>query len=82
MELKTNAVKAGICFVLLVVSAAMLFVPVVTGSEEIKGMFVLLTGIAVRDFFSGVQSDKRVADVTQALNPSPPESFVRGDDGS
>ena len=75
MELKTNAVKAGIVFALLAISAALLFVPIVEGAEEIKGMFVLLTGIAVRDYFGGIQSDKRVDEIKQALgggDPLPP----------
>ena len=76
MELKTNAVKAGIVFALLGASIALLFVPIAAGAEEVKGMFVLLTGIAVRDYFGGIQSDKRVEDVKQAMNPTPPAPVV------
>lgn len=71
MTLRTNAVKAGIVFVLIGVCAALLFLPVADGAEEVKGMFVLLTGIAVRDYFGGVQSDKRVEDIKEAMNPTP-----------
>ena len=77
MELKTNVVKAAICFVLLFISATLLFVPAVDGADEIKGMFVMLTAIAVRDYFGGVQSDKRVAEVKEAYSPTPSQSFVR-----
>lgn len=79
MTLRTNAVKAGIVFVLIGVCAALLFMPVAEGAEEVKGMFVLLTGIAVRDYFGGVQSDKRVEDVKQAYAPIPPEPHVNED---
>ena len=30
----------------------MLFVPVAKGTDDVKAMFVLLTGIAVRDYFA------------------------------
>lgn len=77
MELKTNAVKAGIVFALLGLTSALLFFPIVEGAEEVKGMVIMLTGIAVRDYFSGIQSDKRVAEMKQALDPSPPQAAVR-----
>lgn len=76
MTVRTNAVKAAIVFVLLAISAALLFMPIAAGAEEVKGMFVLLTGIAVRDYFGGVQSDKRVEDMKQALSPTPAEAAV------
>lgn len=76
--LTTNQVKAAICFLLIFVSATMLFVPVAEGATEVKAMFVMLTGLAVRDYFSGVQSDKRVEDVKQAYDPKPQASYVEG----
>ena len=78
MELKTNDVKAGICFALIAVSSAILFVPIAEGAEEARAMFIMATALAIRDFFSGVQSDKRVAEVQQAYDPQPPESYVEG----
>jgi hypothetical protein len=72
--------KAGITLLLVFISAAILFVPVVEGSEEVKAMFVLLTGIAVRDFFGATQEDKRMAELKQALSPDPPSSYVVGDE--
>lgn len=71
-----SIVKALICFALLTISAAILFVPVVEGAEEVKSMFILLTGIAVRDFFGSAQEDKRVEELKQAYDPTPPKSFV------
>jgi hypothetical protein len=29
-----------------------MFIPIPTGKDDVKAMFVLLTGIAVRDYFS------------------------------
>jgi hypothetical protein len=58
----------------------MLFVPVADGAEEIRAMFVLLTGIVVFDFIRSVQEDKRVKDIQQAYDPAPPPSHVMGDE--
>ena len=77
MEIKTNVVKAALCLVLVAVSTATLFVPVAEGADEVKAMFVMLTGLAVRDFFSGVQSDKRAAE-NRSAEPEAPKSFVQG----
>jgi len=72
--------KAVIAFLLVAISAAILFVPVADGAEEVKAMFVMLTGIAVRDFFGAAQEDKRMAQLEQAYNPAPPESYVAGEE--
>lgn len=80
MMVKTNVVKAVIVFFLIAVSTAILFVPVADGAEEVKAMFIFLTGLAVRDFFGGVQSDKRVEELKQAYDPKPQDSYVRGDE--
>ena len=34
------------------VTLTVLFVPVAKGTDDVKAMFVLLTGIAVRDYFA------------------------------
>jgi len=78
-RLGTNQVKAVIAIGLVAVSAATLFVPVAPGSDDVKSMFLMLTALAVRDYFAGVQSDKRVAEVKQAYDPAPPDSHVRDD---
>lgn len=77
-EVNTNAVKAGLCFGLLGLSGAALFIPVAEGAGDVKAMILMLTGIAVKSFFDGVQSDKRVEELKQAYDPKPPESFVNG----
>mgnify|MGYP001560878427 CR=1 FL=1 len=76
----TNTVKSIIVFTLIAVSACLLFFPLAEGSEDVKGMFLLLTGVAVRDYFGGVQSDKRVEEVKRAYDPSPPPSYVAGEE--
>lgn len=73
-------IKAGIVFALIAVSAALLFVPVADGAGDVKAMFLMLTGLAVRDFFGSVSADKRVQEVKDALNPAPPSSYVAGDE--
>ena len=34
------------------ISAAVMFIPVAERTDDVKAMFVLLTGIAVRDYFA------------------------------
>jgi hypothetical protein len=63
--------KAVLATLLVGISGLMLFVPVVDGADEIKGMFVLLTGIAVRDYFSADSAAKNIAAVKQAYDPAP-----------
>lgn len=72
--------KGFIAVALLVLTASILFVPVVEGAQDVKSMVILLTGIAVRDFFGAAQEDKRVESLKQAYDPTPPESFVDRED--
>lgn len=65
-------VKAALAFMLVGICGLMLFVPTVEAATEVKGMFVLLTGIAVRDFFGATQEDKRIKEIKQAYDPAPP----------
>lgn len=74
------SVKSVLVLVLLVVSAAMLFVPVVEGADDIRAMFVFLTGMAVRDYFSSESHDKNVAAVKEAYDPTPAKPYVPGQD--
>lgn len=48
--LPRGTVRASITILLIAVSAVMLFVPAV--DDGVRQMFLLLTGIAVRDYFS------------------------------
>jgi hypothetical protein len=52
LGLPKGSVRAILTFVLVAITAAVLFVPISEGSAEVRSMFVLLTGIAVRDYFS------------------------------
>ena len=51
LNLPRGSVRAVVTLLLVVVCAVMLFVPV-TGDASVKDMFVMLTGIAVRDYFA------------------------------
>jgi hypothetical protein len=59
LGLPRGTVRAVITVLLVGITAAVLFVPTKDGSDQVKAMFVLLTGIAVRDYFS----QRREADV-------------------
>lgn len=75
-------VKAALAFLLVGICGLMLFVPTVEAATEVRGMFVLLAGIAVRDFFGATQEDKRVKELKQAYDPAPPSPHVFGDEES
>ena len=51
-NLPNGSVRALLTVLLVVISAIVLFVPSVHGSSDVRSMFVLLTGIAVRDYFA------------------------------
>jgi hypothetical protein len=71
-----NEVKVGLSLVLLTVSIVLLFVPVADGASGLRVMFFLLTALVVFDLVRSIQEDKRVRDIQQALDPSPPPSHV------
>jgi hypothetical protein len=71
-----NEVKTGLSVVLLVVTVVLLFVPVADGAEDLRVMFFLLTAIVLVDLVRSIQEDKRVVDIQEALDPSPPPSHV------
>lgn len=72
-------VKALLALILVGITAAMLFVPVVPGAGDIRAMFVLLTGLAVRDYFGSESSAKALEAQKQAYDPAPPQSHVAQD---
>ncbi len=51
-NLPNGSVRALLTLALVAISAIVLFVPAVDGSDDVRAMFVLLTGIAVRDYFA------------------------------
>jgi len=52
LGLPRGSVRAVITILLILISASLLFVPSVTGTDDVRSMFLLLTGIAVRDYFA------------------------------
>lgn len=71
-----NEIKAAFSAILLVVAVVLLFVPVADGAEGIRTGFLVLTAIVVYDFIRSIQEDKRVKDIQEAYDPSPPPSHV------
>jgi len=71
-------VKAALTILLVGVSGAMLFIP--AADEDVKAMFLLLTAIAVRDYFADRAEEKRLAAVKEAYDPTPPPAYIRGED--
>jgi hypothetical protein len=54
------------------ISAAVMFIPVAERTDDVKAMFVLLTGIAVRDYFASRDRQaerERTADGVPASDP-------------
>lgn len=63
--LPNGSVRAFLTTLLVVITAAVMFVPVAKNTDDVKAMFVLLTGIAVRDYFA---SRDRQAEHDRAAN--------------
>ena len=71
LGLPRGSVRAAITCALVAISGLMLFVPVAKGADDVKAMFVLLTGIAVRDYFAH-RSEQNAQD-----GPPLPAPYVR-----
>ena len=52
LNLPRGSVRAALTLLLVAISGALLFIPAAEGADDVKSMFVLLTGIAVRDYFA------------------------------
>jgi hypothetical protein len=52
LGLPNGSVRAFLTTLLVGITAAVMFLPIPAGKDDVKAMFVLLTGIAVRDYFS------------------------------
>ena len=50
--LPRGSVRAFLTILLVGITAAVMFIPIPAGKDDVKSMFVLLTGIAVRDYFA------------------------------
>ncbi len=66
--LPNGSVRAFLTMLLVGITAAVMFIPVAKGTDDVKAMFVLLTGIAVRDYFASrdrqAERDRAVSDAT------------------
>lgn len=72
LNLPRGSVRAALTIGLVGVCALMLFIPIAPGADEIRSMFLLLTGIVVRDYFT-VRAVQNEAD-----GPPVPEPFING----
>jgi hypothetical protein len=50
--LPRGSIRAFLTVLLVGITSAIMFVPIPSGKDDVKSMFVLLTGIAVRDYFA------------------------------
>lgn len=64
--------RAILTFSLVFISALMLFVPVVEGASDVRAMFLMLTGIAVRDYFQARADHDRA----EREDPTPPDAVI------
>jgi hypothetical protein len=69
--LPNGSVRAALALLLVGITAVIMFVPVAKGTDDVKAMFVLLTGIAVRDYFA---SRDRQAERDRAAEAATPET--------
>lgn len=52
LSLPRGSVRAIITLALVFISALAMFLPLAEGAGDVKAMFLMLTGIAVRDYFA------------------------------
>jgi hypothetical protein len=69
LGLPNGSVRALLTMLLVGITAAVMFIPVAKGTGDVKAMFVLLTGIAVRDYFSS--RDRQAERERTAESPTP-----------
>lgn len=73
LNLPRGSVRAILTCALVFVCALMLFIPIAPGADEIRTMFLLLTGIVVRDYFS-VRAEQNKED-----GPVVPDPVIYGE---
>jgi hypothetical protein len=69
LGLPDGSVRAVLAMLLVGITAAVMFIPVAKGTDDVKAMFVLLTGIAVRDYFAS--RDRQSERERGAESPTP-----------
>jgi hypothetical protein len=70
LGLPNGSVRAILAILLVGITAAVLFIPVAEDSNDVKAMFVLLTGIAVRDYFSSRDRQAERERIDESTEPS------------
>jgi hypothetical protein len=70
LGLPNGSVRAILAILLVGITAAVLFIPVAEDSNDVKAMFVLLTGIAVRDYFSSRDRQAERERTDESTQPS------------
>ena len=58
LGLPAGSVRAIITILLVIVSASLLFVDTASGADDVKAMFVMLTGYAVKLYFDTRQDQE------------------------
>ena len=71
LGLPNGSVRAFLTTLLVGITAAVMFIPIPSGKDDVKAMFVLLTGIAVRDYFSSRDRQSERQDRAPEGAPSP-----------
>jgi hypothetical protein len=61
LGLPAGSVRAIITILLVITSAALLFVDTASGADDVKAMFVMLTGYAVKLYFDTRQDQETAA---------------------
>lgn len=75
----TTYVRAALAGLLVVISAAMLFVPMAEGAGAVRDMFLMLTLLAVKSFYDSENEDRRAEALKQAYDPTPPPPAILQD---
>ena len=70
LGLPNGSVRALLTILLVGITAAVLFIPVAEDNKDVKAMFVLLTGIAVRDYFSSRDRQAERDQVDESTTPT------------
>jgi hypothetical protein len=69
--LPNGSVRAFLTTLLVGITAAVMFIPVAKGTDDVKAMFVLLTGIAVRDYFASRDRQAERDKAAEAADATP-----------
>lgn len=70
LGLPRGSVRAILTILLVLVAAVALFAPIAPGADDVKAMWLLLTGIAVRDYFAHRQEQN------EEDGPVTPEPYI------